>query len=77
MKQTLETFSSAHTDATILIFSSYSIFSAFLNEREKYGFDSKPFSQTIWMDALHPTSKVHDVVAESVSTFLQSVPASS
>ncbi|KAJ8699792.1 hypothetical protein PTI98_002879 [Pleurotus ostreatus] len=77
LKQTMETFSSGHTDATILIFSSYSIFSAFLNERKKYGFDSKPFSQTIWMDALHPTSKVHGVVAESVSTFLQSVPASS
>lgn len=69
----ISVFSSTHSDVTALLFSSYATFNSILDDPETYGFDPqdkhKP-SGTIWHDKTHPTSKVHDLIAKDMATFL-------
>ncbi|TCD59851.1 hypothetical protein EIP91_011325 [Steccherinum ochraceum] len=66
-------FASGHDDATSMIFSSYRTFTNILTEPEKYGFkkdEAKKYAGEIWVDHIHPTSKVHSIVARDMATFL-------
>ncbi|RDB21445.1 Acetylesterase [Hypsizygus marmoreus] len=69
-------FAAAHPDVTAMIFSASATFHSILDEPQLYGFpasDSKKFGGSIWVDHIHPTSKVHDYVANAVAEFLDSV----
>lgn len=71
-----EQFAKDHPDATVLLFSSFEAFDALLSNPEEHGFDPKDVTLdggSIWMDHLHPTSKVHDHIARRIATFLESV----
>ena len=46
---------------------------------EVYEFDKgdvRRYGGSVWVDALHPTSKVHDHIANNLADFLQEIAAS-
>jgi len=73
-----ERFATKHTDATVMIYSSWDTFTALLDEPEAHGFppgDVRKAGGSIWLDHLHPTSKVHDFIARDMAAFLSAQPA--
>lgn len=60
--------------ASVMLFSSYESMSAILDDPEGHGFpeaDIKKMSgSSIWVDHMHPTSRVHDLLARDLSRFL-------
>lgn len=72
-------FAQAHLDSTILIFSSHATFSSVLDEPDAYGFletDVRKKGGEIWIDRLHPTSKMHEWVARNLAQFLSEINSS-
>ncbi|KAG2008626.1 fungal cellulose binding domain-containing protein [Coprinopsis cinerea AmutBmut pab1-1] len=72
----LETFKSSHPDATVFLFSTHQVFSDLLQNLEKYGFPTEDRHRkggSVWVDHLHPTSRVHDIIARSLAEFLNGV----
>ncbi|KAK7042468.1 thermolabile hemolysin [Favolaschia claudopus] len=66
-------FSAAHPDATVMIYSSWDTFNALFDNPVAHGFpaeDTKRAGKSMWVDHLHPTSKVHDFVARDLANFL-------
>jgi len=70
-------FASGHVDATVLLFSSHATFSRVLDNPVGHDFHeadaARKGGKGIWMDHLHPTSKMHEVVAKDLAAFLESV----
>jgi len=69
-------FAKDHPDTTVLLFSSFEAFDTILNKPEAHGFDPgdlKRSGGSIWMDNIHPTSKVHDHLAHYLTAFLETV----
>jgi hypothetical protein len=59
-----------------MLFSSFATFTNVLDNPVLYGFESSDIHKArgkMWIDHLHPTSKMHDVIAHDVSEFLGSV----
>lgn len=76
LHQAVEAFISARPDATAIIYSSYATFTRVLDDPVKFGFgkdDQKKRDGTIWVDHLHPTSKMHREIAQDVSTLLSGI----
>ena len=70
-------FHSNHPDATILMFSSWDTFNNVLDDPEAYGFsheDRRKFAGKIWVDHLHPSSRMHEIIAKDVERFLSEFP---
>ncbi|KAJ6475696.1 hypothetical protein C8R47DRAFT_665450 [Mycena vitilis] len=66
-------FATAHPDATVMVYSSWDTFNALLDDPVAHGFpaeDARKSNSSIWVDHLHPTSKVHDFVARDMFSFL-------
>ncbi|KAJ7198851.1 hypothetical protein GGX14DRAFT_373690 [Mycena pura] len=73
LKKAAALFATAHHDATVMIYSSWDTFNTLLDDPKAHGFSAEDVYRagaSIWVDALHPTSKVHDFVARDLSTFL-------
>ncbi|EKM55345.1 carbohydrate esterase family 16 protein [Phanerochaete carnosa HHB-10118-sp] len=71
-------FAKTHVDATLTIYSSWATFTRVLNNPVALGFDAddgKRRGGSIWVDHIHPTSKMHDEVAKDVVALLRSIPA--
>ncbi|KLO08948.1 hypothetical protein SCHPADRAFT_908199 [Schizopora paradoxa] len=71
-------FHTAHPKSTILMYSSYDLFTRVNQEPVKYGFAAKDVKRRrgpMWMDHLHPTSKMHKVIADDIEAFLKRFPA--
>ncbi|KAF7368869.1 Thermolabile hemolysin [Mycena venus] len=71
-------FAEVHPDTTVMIYSSWDTFNALLDDPVAHGFPAQDVNKengSIWMDVLHPTSKVHDLVARDMSTFLSAQAA--
>jgi lysophospholipase L1-like esterase len=71
-------FAEKHKDCTVLLFSAYQTFDMFLDDPETNGFpadDTNRMGGAIWVDHLHPTSKVHDIVARDLADFLTEISA--
>ncbi|KAJ7198856.1 hypothetical protein GGX14DRAFT_373753 [Mycena pura] len=80
LKKAAAAFAAAHVDATVMIYSSWDTFTALLDDPVAHGFlprDVRKAGAAIWLDFLHPTSRVHDFIARDVSTFLSTCPARS
>ncbi|KAJ7171008.1 hypothetical protein C8R46DRAFT_180647 [Mycena filopes] len=78
LKKAVAQFAAAHPDATVLIYSAWDTFNAIFDDPVAHGFPAEDVSKagaSIWVDHLHPTSRVHDFVARDVSAFLSSQPA--
>jgi len=77
LRSSIASFASEHPDATALLFSSHATFTRVLDDPEGYGFHEKGAARKagkgIWMDILHPTNKMHDIVAKDLATFLGTV----
>ncbi|KAF8218224.1 hypothetical protein K438DRAFT_1555904 [Mycena galopus ATCC 62051] len=73
LKKASSLFATAHPDATVMIYSSWDTFNALLDAPGKYGFPAEDVCKanaSIWVDHLHPTSRVHDCIARDMSAFL-------
>ena len=73
-----EIFYAKHPDSSVLIFSSWDTFEKILNDPIKYGFtkdDASKAGGRIWMDYLHPSTDVHEVIADDILKFLKSFPS--
>ncbi|PPQ90160.1 hypothetical protein CVT25_012471 [Psilocybe cyanescens] len=71
--EALEEFSKSHEDMSIFMFSSFEVFENVLNKPQDYGIKEKEVRKTggaIWVDHLHPTSKMHDILASFLADFL-------
>lgn len=78
LRQAVEAFTSSKQDTTAIICSSYATFTRVLDNPGDFGFkegDQKKRNGTIWVDHLHPTSKMHHEIARDVSTLLSSIEA--
>ncbi|KAJ6551716.1 hypothetical protein B0H19DRAFT_1211301 [Mycena capillaripes] len=78
LKQAATLFAANHPDTTVMIYSSWDTFNALLDDPVAHGFpaeDVRKANGSIWVDHLHPTSKVHDFIARDMSRFLSAQDA--
>jgi phospholipase/lecithinase/hemolysin len=78
LREVAEYFQSNHSDATVMLFSSWDCFTTILDEPTRHGFsksDPGTAGGGIWVDRLHPTSRMHDYIARDISQFLEAQPA--
>lgn len=77
LRSSLTSFASGHADATVLLFSSHATFSRILDDPVAHDFHEADAARRggkgIWMDHLHPTSKMHEFVAKDLGAYLGSV----
>ncbi|KAH9935010.1 SGNH hydrolase-type esterase domain-containing protein [Fomitopsis serialis] len=69
-------FASKHDQATVLYFSSWTTFSRVMDDPVSYGFtqeDTEVPASRMWVDFLHPTSDMHDIIARDVADFLTGI----
>lgn len=74
----IENFTAAHEDITTLFFSSTKAFEKLFDSPTLYGFDPadvREFGGPMWVDHVHPTSRVHDFFANEFAEFINTVPA--
>lgn len=72
LESVLGTFQTNHPEATVLIYSSWSLFCRVYGQPTDYSFkkaDTKAFS-AMWADPVHPTSKMHEVLSTDIRKFL-------
>lgn len=70
--------SSYGSDITGLIFSAHALFGRVLDNPETYSFQESDIAKNggaIWVDHLHPTTKMHAIIAADMAAFLEDVPA--
>ncbi|KAI0268343.1 hypothetical protein BC834DRAFT_968535 [Gloeopeniophorella convolvens] len=68
-------FAMTHPDATIMLFSAWGTFSRVLSDPARYGFnpqDRTTQGGSIWFDFMHPTSRMHRILASELAHFLSS-----
>ncbi|KAH7909634.1 hypothetical protein BJ138DRAFT_1154788, partial [Hygrophoropsis aurantiaca] len=70
-------FATKHPDISVLIFSSWDIFACVLDDPVAATFDIDDPSKIggIWYDETHPTSKMHEIVARELYSFLSMLSA--
>ncbi|KAJ7263870.1 SGNH hydrolase-type esterase domain-containing protein [Mycena rebaudengoi] len=76
LRQSVQKFAAAHPSARVLTFSAFDTFNRILDTPKRYGFSEKDTTKAggaIWRDRLHPTSKVHKVVAQELAAFLKDI----
>lgn len=74
----VDTFRASHPDITTLKFSAYDTFTRLLDSPDQYGFtkqDAREPFMGIWMDLIHPTTRVHDILAREIAAFLENQKA--
>lgn len=69
-----EIFAASHEGVTTSLFSPAQTFNRLLDDPLLYGFDVN--GATIWMDHIHPTSRVHDFLAADLAKFLEDIKQS-
>ncbi|KAI1795868.1 SGNH hydrolase-type esterase domain-containing protein [Ganoderma leucocontextum] len=78
LRDRIARFSTAHPDITALLFSSWDTFTRVLDDPVSHGFGPEHVSRSggeIWVDNLHPSSKMHDWIAHDIAQFLKTQPA--
>lgn len=61
-----------------MVLSSFDLFNLVLETPSDYGFDEEDVQEMygpMWADFIHPTSRMHEIIAERVNEFLRSHPA--
>lgn len=74
LREAAKTFSATHADSSVFVFSSFELFNALLDDPVRFGLKEEG---TIWVDHIHPTSKIHGHIARSLAEFLVQIPANS
>jgi len=78
LSEMISEFTATHSDATALLFSTWETFTRILDDPVAHGFpkgDARRWGGSVWVDHLHPSSKVHDFIAKDVAIFLNKWPA--
>ncbi|OSC97117.1 carbohydrate esterase family 16 protein [Trametes coccinea BRFM310] len=78
LRSHVTSFVQKHPDVTTFVFSSWATFTRVLDDPVAHGFREDHASRAggdIWVDNLHPSSRMHDWIAHDVSNFLQAQPA--
>ena len=78
MRDRIAKFAEAHADVTTLYFSSWDTFTRVLDDPVAHGFAPEHVARAggdIWVDNLHPSTKMHDWIAYDLSKFLNAQPA--
>ena len=75
LSKTVRQFANTHypEEITAMIYSSYDTFTRVLDDPISYGFtfeDVRKEGGGIWYDNLHPTSRMHDIIAADMAQFL-------
>ncbi|KAJ7598891.1 hypothetical protein C8J56DRAFT_769912 [Mycena floridula] len=76
LRSAIQSFCDSHPDISAFLFSTHDVFSSILEEPTAYGFkadDVKRRHGGIWYDHLHPTSRVHEILANQIEDFLRSI----
>ncbi|KIM43543.1 carbohydrate esterase family 16 protein [Hebeloma cylindrosporum] len=76
LRRGIQTFSRDHKDITALLFSSFETFERIFDHPEEHEIwpeEKKKRVGQIWMDGLHPTSAIHDIIASRMADFLSGV----
>jgi phospholipase/lecithinase/hemolysin len=77
LRMAIERFFAAHDDVSVFLFSAFKAFDSLLDHPETFGLkaeDVRRFNGTVWFDHIHPTSQVHDFIANHVANFLTGIP---
>lgn len=77
LRRGLAHFATCHPDATVMLFSAWDTFSRILSDPVGHGFnpaDRTVQGGSIWFDFMHPTSRVHNILAGEIAQFLFSQP---
>jgi phospholipase/lecithinase/hemolysin len=77
LRRGFTTFAMGHPDATVMLFSAWDTFLRILSDPARYGFnpaDRLLQGGSIWFDFMHPTSRVHSIIAAEIAQFLLSQP---
>jgi phospholipase/lecithinase/hemolysin len=77
LRRGVTTFAMSHPDATVMLFSAWNTFQRILSNPARYGFnpvDHNVERGSIWFDFMHPTSRVHSILAREIAHFLLSQP---
>lgn len=72
-------FAGDNPGVTVLVYSSYETFTRVLDDPASCGFrpeDVQKAAGSIWVDHVHPTSKMHDEIAKDMLSFLSGVSRS-
>lgn len=73
----VQLMASSHSqEITTLLFSSHRLFTDILDHPIVYGFERGDVEKSgggIWVDYLHPTSKIHKVIASEIVDFLDCI----
>lgn len=70
-------FITKHPDITLLMYSSWDVFDKVYQDPVKFGFRARDLKMArggIWADFIHPTSKMHAVLAKDMEEFLDQFP---
>lgn len=66
-------FSNQHQDATMLLFDDHTLFTRLHEDPVAFGFSEGSghmYDQELYVDNIHPTTKVHQIVAREVASLL-------
>ena len=66
-------FSARHPEIVALLFDAHAAFAKFFADPTKYGLPidaGRAFDQAAYVDHIHPTTRVHDLLAKEVAMFL-------
>ena len=73
LTEVANSFKEKHPEINVAVYDSQKLFDKVLDNPTEYGFiDANTFGaeNCIWYDMLHPTSQMHNVIAEDVAKFL-------
>jgi phospholipase/lecithinase/hemolysin len=79
LEAAVKTFQSAHNEATVLLYSSWSLFCRVYKEPGIYGFeksDTQSYS-AMWADNVHPSTAMHEIIGVDIGEFLSELQVSS
>ena len=75
LKENAEAFCARHPEATVIIFSSWAVFSQVSTSSSLGGLRMGDASyESLFVDGFHPSSVFHSVIAQDIEEFLDSVP---
>ncbi|KAI0033342.1 SGNH hydrolase-type esterase domain-containing protein [Vararia minispora EC-137] len=75
IKRKIQEFAANHPDATLVLYSSWAAFTRVLDNPAAYGFSAADVAVqggSIWFDHIHPTSKMHQLLAREIVQLLSS-----
>jgi len=75
LEAAVDVFRSAHAEATVLLYSAWSLFCRVYQDPGIYGFEKETHAfSAMWADNVHPSGAMHKNIAVDIGKFLSAVP---